>query len=158
LIHQINSDLLNFNLHLLDGIARKCVPTFATIAEDMTYNHGPMISRQACEEFMTPYYRPLTARLKEMGAIVIVDTDGDVTNLVPWLESVGVDGVLPLERQAGVDGAALREAYPKLGMIRHYNKLVMHHGEAAMRAEFERLRPLIRTGGFPTQRRPPDAA
>jgi hypothetical protein len=33
-------------------------------------------------------------------------------------------------------------------MIGHFNKLVMSQGEAAMRAEFERLAPLMRRGGF----------
>jgi hypothetical protein len=90
----------------------------------------------------------LLERIKDMNAITIVDTDGDVTRLVPWLQAVGVEGVLPLERQAAVDGMALRELYPKLRMVGHYNKLVMHLGEAAMRKEFERLVPLMRPGGF----------
>lgn len=148
LLHRINSDLLDFNLRLLEEVGRTCAPTFCTIAEDMSYNHGPMVSRRICDEFMTPYYRKLVARLKEMDAVVIVDTDGDVTHLAPWLLDMGVDGVLPLERQAGVDGMALRERYPRLGMVGHYNKLVMHKGEALMREEFERLMPLARTGGF----------
>jgi hypothetical protein len=124
------------------------VPTFTTIAEDMSYNHGPMVSRRICDEFLTPYYVRLLERVKEMNAITVVDTDGDVTKLVPWLQSVGVEGVLPLERQAGVDGGVLRELYPTLRMVGHYNKRVMHLGERAMREEFERLRPLMRTGGF----------
>jgi hypothetical protein len=148
LLHEINGDLLRFNLRLLDEMGRVCPPTFFTIAEDMSYNHGPMVSRRVCEEFLTPYYLPLIARMKEMGAAVIADTDGDVTRLVPWLESVGVDGVLPLERQAGVDGAALRAQFPRLRMVGHFNKLVMHRGESAMRAEFERIMPLARGGGF----------
>lgn len=148
LVHQINQDLLAFNLRLLDQMEASCAPTFCTIAEDMSYNHGPMVSRRICDEFLTPYYRPLLARLKELNALVVVDTDGDVTRLVPWLLDMGVDGVLPLERQAGVDGFALREKFPRLGMVGHFNKLVMHKGEAAMRAEFERLQPLMRSGGF----------
>jgi hypothetical protein len=148
LLHRINSDLLEFNLRLLDKVERACAPVFCTIAEDMSYNHGPMVSRRICDEFLSPYYRKLVARLKEMDALVIVDTDGDVTNLAPWLLDMGVDGVLPLERQAGVDGAALRQRFPRLGMVGHYNKLVMHKGEAAMREEFERLAPLMRGGGF----------
>jgi hypothetical protein len=146
LIHRINRDLLEFNLRLLDQIEKVCAPTFCTIAEDMSYNHGPMVSRRICDQFMTPYYRPLLTRLKEMGALVVVDTDGDVTRLVPWLLDMGVDGVLPLERQAGVDGFALRQQFPRLGMVGHFNKLVMHKGEAAMRAEFDRLQPLMRSG------------
>jgi hypothetical protein len=148
LIHQINRDLLEFNLRLLEQIGAACVPTFCTIAEDMSYNHGPMVSRRICDEFMSPYYGKLVARLKEMNALVIVDTDGDVTRLVPWLLDMGVDGVLPLERQAGVDGFTLRQQFPRLGMVGHFNKLVMHKGEAAMREEFERLQPLMGSGGF----------
>ena len=33
-------------------------------------------------------------------------------------------------------------------MVGHYDKMVMNKGEAAMRAEFERLVPLMRSGGF----------
>ena len=33
-------------------------------------------------------------------------------------------------------------------MIGHYDKMVMNQGEAAIRAEFERLLPLMKTGGF----------
>jgi hypothetical protein len=33
-------------------------------------------------------------------------------------------------------------------MVGHYDKMVMNKGEAAMRAEFERLVPLMRRGGF----------
>ncbi|MBN1347454.1 MAG: hypothetical protein JXQ73_32490 [Phycisphaerae bacterium] len=148
LIHRINEDLLTFNLGLLDKIANVCVPTFMTIAEDMSYNNGPMVSRQICDDFMTPYYRRLLERVKEQNMQTIVDTDGDVTLLVPWLESVGVEGVLPLERQAGVDGMSLRQAFPKLRMIGHYDKMVMNKGEDAIRAEFDRLSPLMKTGGF----------
>ncbi len=33
-------------------------------------------------------------------------------------------------------------------MIGHYNKMVMNRSETAIREEFERLLPLMRTGGF----------
>jgi hypothetical protein len=148
LLHRINSDLADFNLKILERVAKTCCPTFATIAEDMSYNHGPMISERHFDEFVAPYYRAIVPRLQEMGAIVLVDTDGDVTRMVPWLQREGIHGVLPLERQAGVDGLRLRRQFPRLCMVGHYNKMVMHQGETAMRAEFERLVPLMKTGGF----------
>jgi hypothetical protein len=148
LIHAINSDLLEFNLGLIRQMDKACVPTFMTLAEDMSYNHGPMISRQVFEEFLAPYYRPLIAALSERDILLIVDTDGDVTQLAPWLLAAGAAGVLPLERQAGVDGMALRREFPTLRMIGHFDKLVMNQGEAAIRSEFERLTPLMKTGGF----------
>ena len=77
-----------------------------------------------------------------------IDTDGDITLLVPWFAELGVDGFLPLERQAGVDGMRLRQRYPRLRMIGHFDKMTMNKGQAAMQAEFERLTPLMKTGGF----------
>ena len=148
LIHRINSDLLAFNLRLLDEIGKIGLPTFMTVAEDMSYNHGPMISKRTFDQFVAPYYRQLVPRLLERGIMPFVDTDGDVTLLVPWLAEVGVAGVLPLERQAGVDGMRLRQRYPRLRMVGHFDKMTMNRGEAAMRAEFERLVPLMRGGGF----------
>ena len=148
LIHRMNGDLLAFNLRILDQIAKLGRPTFLTVAEDMSYNNGPMVSRAICDEFLTPYYRKMLARVKEMQMLTVVDTDGDVTKLVPWLQDIGVEGVLPLERQAGVDGMQLRQEFPRLRLIGHYDKMVMTKGEAAMRTEFERLRPLMKTGGF----------
>jgi hypothetical protein len=70
-------------LRLLDQIGRSCVPTFLTIAEDMSYNHGPTISRRVCDEFMTPYYLRLLELVMEMKAVTTMDTDGDCTKLVP---------------------------------------------------------------------------
>lgn len=148
LVHAMNHDLTEFNLRLIRQMAKVCVPTFMTLAEDMSYNLGPMISQQVFNEFLAPYYRRLIAALNELNIMLIVDTDGDVTQLVPWLQAVGVAGVLPLERQAGVDGNRLRERFPTLRMVGHFNKLTMDKGEAAMRAEFERLVPLMKTGGF----------
>jgi len=148
LIHRINHDLTDFNLRILDEVEKVCVPTFATIAEDMSYNHGPMISEKTFDEFLAPYYRQIVPRLLEKDVIPLVDTDGDVTRLVPWLLREGIKGVLPLERQAGVDGMAIRRQYPEIRLVGHFDKMVMDKGEIALREEFERLLPLARRGGF----------
>jgi uroporphyrinogen-III decarboxylase len=148
LLHRINQDVTDFNLRILDRVEQVCVPTFVTIAEDMSYNNGPMLSERHFDEFIAPYYRQLVPRLQELGAIPVVDTDGNVARLAPWLLREGIQGLLPLERQSGVDGNALKQQFPRLRMIGHYNKMVMSQGEEAMRGEFERLLPLMKTGGF----------
>ncbi|NLY01442.1 MAG: hypothetical protein GXY83_35570 [Rhodopirellula sp.] len=84
----------------------------------------------------------------EKDIVPFVDTDGDVTLMVPWLLRERIRGVLPLERQAGVDGIDLRRAFPPLCLVGHFDKMVMDKGEEAMRNEFERLLPLMRSGGF----------
>ncbi len=148
LMHRINHDLAEYYVDFLRQIAAIGSPVFMTFAEDMSYNKGPMLSESLFDEFIAPYYRRVVPVLQEMGTMVIVDSDGDVTTLIPWLQRVGVDGVLPLERQAGVDSQRLREAFPSLRMLGHYDKMVMNRGEAALRAEFDRLLPTVRTGGF----------
>ena len=79
-----------------------CFPApFATIAEDMPYNNGPMISERHFDEFIAPYYCQFVPRLQEMGAAILVDTDGDVTRLVPWLLCEDLHGVFPPDAPGG---------------------------------------------------------
>lgn len=148
LIHRINSDLADYHVRIIEEICRICTPDFMTFAEDMSYNHGPMLSRELFEEFLAPYYRRVVPLLKERGIIPFVDSDGDVTVLAEWLQEVGIEGILPLERQAGVDVARLRQLYPRMRWIGAFDKMTMNRGEAAMRAEFERLLPTASQGGL----------
>ena len=148
LMHRMNEDLVAFNLRVIDEICAICKPDFMTFAEDMSYNNGPMISEGLFDEFMLPYYQRLIPRLKEHGVRIIVDSDGDISTPAAWFERAGVEGILPLERQAGVDMSQLRKRYPKQLYLGGYDKMVMPKGEAAMRAEFERLMPVARQGGY----------
>lgn len=148
LMHRINQDLCEWILKSIDQLVAVCTPDFMTFGEDMSYNHGPMLSKNLFDEFMAPYYRQILPKLKQHGIRTIIDSDGDITQPAHWFEEVGLEGILPLERQAGVDIARLRQEHPRMLFIGHYDKMVMSHGEAAMRAEFERLLPTASQGGF----------
>ena len=148
LLHRMNQDLTDHSLKVLDAVCAICTPDFITFAEDMSYNHGPMLSQRLFDEFMKPYYEQIVPRLRELGILSIVDSDGDVTVPAYWFEDVGLEGILPLERQAGVDMSRLRREHPGMRFIGHFDKMTMHRGEAALRAEFERLLPVAAQGGF----------
>ncbi|NLF30889.1 MAG: hypothetical protein GX591_08390 [Planctomycetes bacterium] len=148
LMHRMNADLAAHHLQVIDAVCRIATPMFMTFAEDMSYNHGPMLSKELFDAFIAPYYRRIVPALAERGITVLVDSDGDVTELIPWLIDVGVEGLLPLERMAGVDVAAIRENHPRFILVGGYDKTVMHRGEVAIRAEFERLLPTMRSGRF----------
>ena len=47
-----------------------------------------------------------------------------------------------------LDQAPLKEKYPQLLMLGGFDKTVMHKGEEAMRAEFARILPAVRAGGY----------
>jgi uroporphyrinogen-III decarboxylase len=107
-----------------------------------------MLSKSLFDEFMKPYYDRVIPKLKERNILTVIDSDGDVTVPAYWFEEAGLQGILPLERQAGVDIARLRADHPGMRFIGHFDKMTMNKGEAAMRAEFERLLPTAARGGF----------
>jgi len=148
LMHRINNDLAEYNMFLIEEFCKIIKPDFMTFAEDMSYNHGPMISYELFKEFLLPYYKKITPMLKKYNIIPLIDTDGQVEPMIPWLLEAGIEGVLPLERQAGVDVVKIRMKYPEFKMIGAFDKMVMSLGEEAMRREFERLLPVMRSGGF----------
>ena len=148
LLHRINSDLVECHIRAIDAICEHCQPDFMTFSEDLSYNNGPMLSKAHFDEFLLPYYRKVISHLKERGIKVFVDSDGDVTEALYWFENAGFDGILPLERQAGCDIAELRKDHPKILFLGAFDKTVMHKGEAAIRAEFDRLLPVAKGGGY----------
>ena len=148
LIDEMNERLLDHQQRMLEAVLKVCTPDFVSLAEDMSYNHGPMLSPEMFERFLAPFYRRFVPMMQSAGIPVMVDSDGDVTELIDWLEAVGVDGIFPLERMAGVDVPALRRAHPQLRMLGGFDKTVMHRGERAVRDEFERLLPAAAGGGY----------
>lgn len=148
LMLEINEDLCAYYEKALEKVYSIFTPDFMTFAEDMSYNLGPMLSREQYNRFMLPFYKRLVPFMRERGTVVIIDTDGNVEPLIPWFLDGGIQGILPLERMAGVDVNRIRATYPDLIMIGGFDKTVMHKGEAAMRAEFERILPAIRSGGY----------
>jgi hypothetical protein len=148
LMHRINSDLTDWILLSIEQVCSICTPDFMTFGEDMSYNNGPMLSKDLFDEFMRPYYDRVIPALRKHGVIPIIDSDGDIAIPAHWFGEAGLDGILPLERQAGVDIASLRREHPRMRFIGHFDKMTMDKGEAAMRAEFERLLPTASRGGF----------
>ncbi|MFI4912943.1 MAG: uroporphyrinogen decarboxylase family protein [Sedimentisphaeraceae bacterium JB056] len=148
LMHKMNHDLTEHWLRQIDKFTEISTPVFATIAEDMSYNHGPMLSKTQFDEFFAPYYKRIVPALKDKGIKVFVDSDGDIEPLIPWLKEVGVEGLLPLERMAGVDVNNIRKKHPDFLMLGAFDKTIMHKGQQALEAEFQRLLPAMKSGGF----------
>ena len=148
LMRRINDDLADFELKVMEELFAIITPDMVGFAEDLSYNHGPMLSYGMFKEFLAPYYNRVIPYIKDRGIKLMVDSDGDVTRLIPWFLELGIEGIYPLERQAGVDIAKIRKTYPDWLMMGAYDKLVMSKGERAMRSEFERLLPVMKTGGY----------
>ena len=148
LMDEITRDLCDFNMKALSALFEIMKPDFVGYAEDMSYNHGPMISKECFERFMLPHYTVQNDFCHFNGVKTLVDSDGDVTAMVPWFIKSGIDGVYPLERQANVDIAEIRRAYPEFIMLGGYDKMVMNKGEEAIRGEFERILPVMKSSRY----------
>ena len=79
LMHRMNTDLTQWLLLVIDEVCSICTPDFMTFAEDMSYNHGPMLSKDLFDEFMKPYYLAVVPKLNEHNVISMIDSDGDVS-------------------------------------------------------------------------------
>ena len=148
LMRKMNDDLVEWNIRMLDELCRVCTPDMVIFSEDMSYNHGAMLSKALFDAFIGPCYRRMAPVLKARGIPLVIDSDGDITAPASWFEEVGAGGMLPLEWQAGVDIARLRREHPRMRFMGAFDKMTMNKGEAAMRAEFERMLPVAAGGGF----------
>lgn len=123
---------------------------FATFWEDMSGNHGPLISPKMFREFMTPRYKRITDLLRARGVdVFIVDSDGNINELVePWLEG-GVNCMFPLEINGRSDPVALRAKYGRRVLLKGgIDKMALRRGPAAIDAELERVAPVVESGGY----------
>jgi len=118
--------------------------------EDMGYRSGPLISPQMARRYMLPRYRKVTDYLRQCGVKYIgLDSDGQIDPLIPvWLDA-GLNFLYPFEVQSGMDVLNVRQKYgQELRIWGGVDKRTLAIGPAAIDAELERLRPLIRQGGY----------
>jgi len=148
LMNRINDDQYEFIIKTIDRICKYASLQFIVLGEDMSYKTGSMISKALFDEFLAPYYAKTAEYIKSRGIKAIIDSDGLVDEPLQWYKKAGFEGMLPMERQAGVDIAEYREKYPDIIMIGGFDKRCMSGGEAAMRKEFERILPVMRRGGY----------
>lgn len=149
LLHDINTFILEKYMEYFDIIFDIIQPEVILFEEDLSGANGPMISPAMFDEFLGDYYAKLIPFLKSKGVKnVFVDTDGDFRILIPNFLKAGVDGFLPMDVNAGMDIVEVRKEFPNVKFIGAFNKLVIADGKEAIDAEFERLLPVIRQGGY----------
>ena len=100
---EMNEQLADFNIRAVERMVEILKPDFIGITEDMSYNHGPMLSKELFDTYIAPFYKKLIPVIHKHNIKVFVDSDGDITTMMPWFLECEVDGVYPLERQAGID-------------------------------------------------------
>ena len=118
--------------------------------EDMAYKTAPLIGPDMVRRFMLPRYRRVTEHLRNRGVQWFsLDSDGDVSSLIPiWLDA-GINILYPFEAQCGMDVVKVRRQYGRdLRMWFGIDKRALASGRQAIDAELTRVRPLVEEGGY----------
>ena len=119
------------------------------IWEDMSSTMGVMISPAHFAEFMAPCYRRISDFLKGHGVnTLLVDTDGNIEQLIPQFLEAGVTGMYPMETSAGMDVMKLRKQYPRFQMMGGVPKYDMALGPARIEEFLQPVNELLKYGGY----------
>lgn len=149
-IHEICRYHVHFLQDLYERALRDVEFDFVFMWEDMSYKNGPLISPEFVRIFMLPYYKEMVHFYKQMGARwITVDSDGNITKLIPLFVEAGIDGLLPFEVAAGMDIREVRKEFPNLRILGGIDKRELARGPEAIDRELElKLPVMFRSGGY----------
>ncbi len=124
------------------------------LAEDICFNHGPLISPRMMKEFLFPYYQQLIANVKARQIdkprhlYVQIDTDGYAVPTIPlYIEAIGMDVMSPFEVASGCDVVEIGRQYPELAVFGGIDKRILAQGREAIDAHLEYILPVMRARG-----------
>jgi hypothetical protein len=149
LVEEMMDTMVELFLRVTDALLTDFVPDAVCLWEDMAYKTSSLLGVSQMREFMLPRYKAMTQKLREKGVpFILLDSDGYIGELIPiWLEA-GIDGVVPMEAQAGMDVALYRDRYPQLLMMGGIDKKALAHGKDAIDLEMEKVAHVLQTGGY----------
>jgi len=125
------------------------------IAEDICYNHGPLISPEMIKEFLFPYYQQLISNVKarqidkSRHLYFQVDTDGYSEPVIPLYREIGMDYMSPFEVASGCNVVRVGQEYPDLIIRGGIDKRVLSKGKDEIDKHIDNILPVMkRRGGY----------
>ena len=141
--------LTDFWINLWEKILSYITVDAVYIWEDMAYKCGSLVSPAFFREFMLPCYKRLTGFVKSHGInTIIVDTDGNFTELIPLFMEGGVTGMYPFEVQAGMNVAQIAHDFPTLQIMGGIDKTKLKSKELIDKELEEKVPFLLKRGGY----------
>jgi len=122
-------------------------------AEDICFNHGPLISPEMMREFILPYYDQLIKNLRSRQIdqsrhlFIQIDTDGFADPVIPIYREIGMNVMSPFEVASGCDVVRTAREYPDLVITGGIDKRVLAQGPKEIDAMLERIIPPMRERG-----------
>ncbi len=83
------------------------------ITDDIAYNKGLIFSPVFLRQNWLPKLRNAITPLKEKNIKVILHSDGNINDILDDLIDIGIDGIHPVDREAGMNIGILKKKYGK---------------------------------------------
>lgn len=128
LIEEMLEVLTHLALNVFERVQKSGVQLdWVMFWEDMAYKNGSLLHPELYRRYCLPFYRKMMAHVQSAGIqIAMLDSDGDISQLIPLWREVGVTVMHPLEVAAGMDVVALRKQYGKsIGFFGGIDKRVL---------------------------------
>ena len=153
-------DCMQTWLELADSVTAQIQQTVSYdevfLAEDICYNHGPLISPDMMQEFLFPYYQQLIHNIrgrqldKNRRLNIQVDTDGFCWPVIDmYREAIGMNFMSPFEAAAGSDILASAEKWPDLLLSGGIDKRILATTPEEIDRYLDGILPVLhRRGGY----------
>jgi uroporphyrinogen-III decarboxylase len=123
-------------------------------AEDICYNHGPLIAPDTMKAFLFPYYQQLIQNTKarqldaQRKLYIQVDTDGNCVPIIDlYRDAIGMDMLDPFEVASGCDVLQIGRDYPDLIMSGGIDKRILAQDTDRIDRCLEAILPVMRKRG-----------
>ena len=110
LVHRMSEIVLKYQLRYI----KNCIEVGADlffINGDYAVTNGPMVSNKMAAEFLMPYLKSIVAHVHEWGALCIKHSDGLLWPLFDQIIETGVEGIHPIDPEAGMDMGEAKAKY-----------------------------------------------
>lgn len=147
-------EMIEFRVEFLLGLVERALQDvqfdYFNFFEDCAGKGGPLFGPELYRKFALPRYRRVVEFCRGRGIeFFCLDSDGDITKLIPIWVDAGINILYPFEVQCGMDVVKIRKEYgPDLRMWYGIDKRALAHGPEAIDAELARVKPLVDEGGY----------
>ena len=151
MVHDMMETMTELVVSVLKRVTAEAPLSMFFLYCDICYRNGPLVSPKMIREFMVPRYRRMTDAARAGGVdILILDSDGEVTELIPLVLEAGFNGIYPLQQcSEDMNPLKIRKKYGRdLVLTGGIDKNVLATTREAIDEELAIKMPLVEQGGY----------
>ncbi len=111
IVHEMNEAYLEWALQAVKLAVKEGGVDAVQISDDWGGTNGLLISPDDFRTFFIPYFGKLVKGIQALGLPVIMHNDGRIWDILDDLADIGISGLHPVERAAGMDLMRVKERF-----------------------------------------------